>query len=128
MREVSSLRRSSKHTNIDDHVRYAPVAGLLMNHRVVEALEKGTGSFSHGQTYQGHPIACAAAAEVQRIIREDRLCENVMVVGKYMEELLKKSLADHPNVGNIRGRGLFWGVSAQQPADSTDSLLTRVKD
>lgn len=92
---------------------YAPVAGLLINHRVVNALEKGTGSFSHGQTYQGHPIACAAAAEVQRIIREDDLCENVRAMGKHLEELLKKGLAYHPNVGNIRGRGLFWGVSAR---------------
>ncbi|KAK0658260.1 putative aminotransferase [Lasiodiplodia hormozganensis] len=89
---------------------YAPVAGVLINHRVVGALEKGTGSFSHGQTYQGHPLACAAAAEVQRIIREDHLCENVRAMGGYLEELLKKKLETHPNVGNIRGRGLFWGI------------------
>lgn len=113
---------------------YAPVAGLLINHRVVEALEKGTGSFSHGQTYQGHPIACAAAAEVQRIIREDRLCENVMVVGKYMEELLKKSLADHPNVGNIRGRGLFWGIefvkdkTTKEPFDPKQGIAMGVHE
>ncbi|KAH7044480.1 pyridoxal phosphate-dependent transferase [Macrophomina phaseolina] len=102
---------------------YAPVAGLLINHRVVNALYKGTGSFSHGQTYQGHPMACAAAAEVQRIIREDKLCENAMAMGKYLEELLKNSLADHPNVGDIRGRGLFWGIefvkdkSTKEPFD-----------
>lgn len=99
---------------------YAPVAGLLINHRVVNALYKGTGSFSHGQTYQGHPMACAAAAEVQRIIREDKLCENAMAMGKYLEELLKNSLADHPNVGDIRGRGLFWGVSIWKSPELTD--------
>ncbi|KAL0259534.1 hypothetical protein SLS55_005271 [Diplodia seriata] len=89
---------------------YAPVAGVLINHRVVDVLQKGTGSFSHGQTYQGHPVACAAAAQVQRIIRDDSLCENVKKMGVYLEKLLKQRLADHPNVGDIRGRGLFWGI------------------
>ncbi|KAL1650695.1 hypothetical protein SLS58_000813 [Diplodia intermedia] len=83
---------------------YAPVAGVLINHRVVDVLQKGTGSFSHGQTYQGHPVACAAAAQVQRIIRDDSLCENVKEMGVYLEKLLKQRLADHPNVGDIRGR------------------------
>ncbi|OJD34572.1 class iii [Diplodia corticola] len=89
---------------------YAPIAGVLINRRVVDVLQKGTGSFSHGQTYQGHPMACAAAAQVQRIIREDKLCENVRNMGKYLEVLLKQRLENHPNVGNIRGRGLFWGI------------------
>lgn len=101
---------------------YAPVAGVLINHRVVGALEKGTGSFSHGQTYQGHPVACAAAAEVQHIIREDHLCENVKAMGSYLEELLKKKLENHPNVGDIRGRGLFWGVSATSGPDASRQL------
>lgn len=90
---------------------YAPVAGILINPRVVDALDKGTGAFAHGQTYQGHPIACAAALEVQRIVREEKLMDNVMAMGKLLEEGLKARLGGHPNVGDIRGRGLFWGVS-----------------
>jgi len=90
---------------------YAPVAGFLINHRVVDALSGGTGAFSHGQTYQGHPVACAAALEVQRIVREERLVANVKRMGALLEKGLKGRLADHPNVGNIRGKGLFWGVS-----------------
>jgi adenosylmethionine-8-amino-7-oxononanoate aminotransferase len=90
---------------------YAAVAGLLIKKRVVDVLEKGSGAFSHGQTYQGHPIACAAALEVQRIIREERLVDNVQQMGTLMGELLQEKLASHQNVGNIRGRGLFWGVS-----------------
>ena len=89
---------------------YAPVAGLLIRKRVVEALDKGTGAFAHGQTYQGHPIACTAALEVQRIIREEKLVENVAKMGVLLEQLLRQRLSDHPHVGDIRGRGLFWGV------------------
>lgn len=89
---------------------YAPVAGLLLNHKVVDSLDKGTGAFSHGQTYQGHPVACAAALEVQRIIREEKLLDNVKHMGDLLENMLKARLGEHPNVGDIRGRGLFWGI------------------
>lgn len=89
---------------------YAPIAGMLINHRVADALESGTGTFSHGHTYQGHPVACAAALEVQRIIREENLIENVRNTGAYLESLLHAHLDSHPHVGNIRGKGLFWGI------------------
>ncbi|KAK7419371.1 hypothetical protein QQX98_003323 [Neonectria punicea] len=89
---------------------YAPVAGMLINHRVADALKNGSGAFSHGHTYQGHPVGCAAALEVQRIIREENLVENVRENGALLGELLHKHLDDHPYVGNVRGKGLFWGT------------------
>jgi adenosylmethionine-8-amino-7-oxononanoate aminotransferase len=67
-------------------------------------------SFSHGHTYQGHPVGCAAALEVQKIMKEENLVENVRINGQYLGELLHKQLDSHPNVGNIRGRGFFWSV------------------
>ena len=90
---------------------YAPVGALLINKRVVESLRQGTGIFSHSQTYQGHPVACAAAYEVQQVIRDENLLQNAREMGDYLENALNQRLADHKNVGNIRGRGLFWGVS-----------------
>ena len=90
---------------------YAPIGGMLAGPKVVETLTRGTGAFMHGQTYQGHPLACAAAAEVQKIIREENLLENVKNMGKLLEKSLKARLSTHPHVGNIRGKGLFWAVS-----------------
>jgi adenosylmethionine-8-amino-7-oxononanoate aminotransferase len=97
---------------------YAPVAGLLINSKVIDVLDKGTGAFSHGQTYQGHPIACAAALEVQRIIREENLVDNVAKTGRILGQMLQERIGGHPNVGNIRGKGLFWGVSVTQVVKS----------
>jgi adenosylmethionine-8-amino-7-oxononanoate aminotransferase len=77
---------------------------------VIDVLAKGTGAFSHGQTYQAHPLACRAALEVQRIIRDDDLVSNVRAQGKLLGQLLHDKLSLHPHVGNIRGQGLFWGV------------------
>lgn len=48
---------------------------------------------------------------MQRIIREENLVENVRKQGVLLGELLHIHLDDHPYVGNVRGKGLFWGVS-----------------
>ncbi|KAI0523636.1 exocyst complex protein exo70 [Xylaria bambusicola] len=89
---------------------YQPIAGVLASKRVIEAFEAGTGSFVHGQTYQAHPVTCAAALEVQKIIREENLVQNVSKMGKLLSARLKDLLASHPHVGDIRGKGLFWGI------------------
>ena len=89
---------------------YAPVAGMLINHKVVDVLSKGTGAFAHGQTYQGHPVACAAALKVQQIIQQNSLVERVNRLGPTLARLLRDKLQAHPHVGNIRGKGFFWGI------------------
>lgn len=67
-------------------------------------------AFAHGHTYQGHPVSCAGALEVQRIIREEKLVENVRRLGVILGDSLHKALDSHPYVGDVRGKGLFWGV------------------
>ncbi|KAL4978447.1 pyridoxal phosphate-dependent transferase [Aspergillus desertorum] len=89
---------------------YAPVSGLLISDKVVQAIDKCTGTFRHGQTYQGHPISCAAALAVQRVIAEEELLNNVRVMGGYLEVRLRSALKGMKYVGDIRGKGLFWGV------------------
>ncbi|KAJ8121201.1 hypothetical protein ONZ43_g2291 [Nemania bipapillata] len=79
---------------------FAPMAGMFINHRVADALIAGTGVFAHAHTYQGHPVGCAAALEVQRIIREDNLVQNVRENGEYLGKLLHEQLDGHPYVGN----------------------------
>lgn len=79
--------------------------------RELSKLTSSTSVFAHAHTYQGHPVGCAAALEVQRIVREDNLVENVREKGEYMGKLLHEQLDGHPYVGNVRGRGLFWSVS-----------------
>ncbi|KAK2000908.1 aminotransferase class-III [Colletotrichum falcatum] len=111
---------------------YAPMAGMLINHRVADALKDGTGVFLHGHTYQGHPVGCAAALEVQRIIREENLVSNVRKQGILLESLLRKYLSDHPYVGDIRGKGLFWGIEfvrdkkSREPFPRSEDVANKV--
>ena len=89
---------------------YAPIGALLVGRKVVSALSAGSASFVHGHTYQAHPIACAAALEVQRIIREGNLLGNVRAMGQRLQAGLAARLGQHPHVGDIRGRGLFRAI------------------
>jgi adenosylmethionine-8-amino-7-oxononanoate aminotransferase len=113
---------------------YQPVAAVLISEKVVKALSDGSGQFVHGQTFQGMPIQAAAALEVQRIFREQNILENVVTQGAYLEQRLKELLGNHPNVGDIRGKGLFWGIEfvrdkeTKEPFDPKLGIAQRVLD
>ena len=89
---------------------YQPIGGILIGGRIVDAIRAGSGAFMHGHTYQAHPVACAAALEVQRIIRDDDLLANVRAMGAKLEASLIERFGNHRHVGDIRGRGLFWAI------------------
>ena len=89
---------------------YQPIGGILIGRRVVDGLRAGSGGFMHGQTYQAHPVACAAALAVQKVIAEDGLLANVRAMGEALSNGLTQRLGNHRHVGDIRGRGLFWAI------------------
>lgn len=93
---------------------YQPVAALLLSPKVVDTLTKGTGVFSHGHTYQAHPLGAAAAAAVQKIIMRPECMENVRKTGAQLEQSLHEKLNDMWCIGDIRGKGLFWSIEFVQ--------------
>lgn len=89
---------------------YLPLGAMLVSRRVMTALAQGSGAFAHGHTFQAHPVACAAALEVQRIIAEGDLVANVRRLGETLTAALRAHFAAHPHVADIRGRGLFLAL------------------
>ncbi|MNU58976.1 Adenosylmethionine-8-amino-7-oxononanoate aminotransferase [compost metagenome] len=112
---------------------YQPIGAVLAQRRIVEAMSKGSGFFQHGHTYLGHPMACAAALAVQQVIRRDGLVAKVRDDGVAFGAMLAEALGDHPHVGDIRGRGFFWGVelvadrASRQPFDPALAVNARLK-
>ena len=74
---------------------------------------KAPGAFQHSHTYTGHPLACAAALAVQRVIRRDNLLANVRKQGAHLARRLQERFGNHPFVGDVRGRGLFQGLETR---------------
>ena len=101
---------------------YAPIAGVLINERIVDVLRKGAGSFNNGYTYQAHPVSTAIALSVQKIVRRENLIERCRLMGIILEDLLKSTLSNHKYVGNIRGRGLFWGIEFVADKSTKDTF------
>ena len=112
---------------------FAPIGALLMQERVFETIAGGSGAFQHSHTYMGHPLACAAALAVQRVIRRDDLLGNVRRQGAYLARRLRERFGNHPFVGDVRGRGLFVGLElvadrdTRQAFDPKRKLHARVK-
>jgi adenosylmethionine-8-amino-7-oxononanoate aminotransferase len=101
---------------------YAPIGALLVNERIVKTLAKGSGFFQHGHTYMGHPLSCAAALAVQRVIRRDNLLANVVEQGDRLGRRLNERFANRHQIGDIRGRGLFWAIELVADRQSKASL------
>ena len=89
---------------------YQPIGAMLASGRIIGTIRQGSGAFQHGHTYLAHPLACAAALEVQRVIREERLLDRVKELGGHLERRLTDRFGNHRHVGDIRGRGLFWAI------------------
>jgi adenosylmethionine-8-amino-7-oxononanoate aminotransferase len=112
---------------------YQPIGATLVSAKIVAALREGSGAFRHGHTYMAHPLACAAALAVQRVIREEGLLERVQSMGQLLEQRLVARFGNHHHVGDIRGRGLFRAIeivtdrSSKMPFDPGLKLHARIK-
>jgi adenosylmethionine-8-amino-7-oxononanoate aminotransferase len=112
---------------------YQPIGAVLAQRRIVDAMSHGSGFFQHGHTYLGHPVACAAALAVQRVIARDGLLGRVRALGASLERRLADRFRDHPHVGDVRGRGLFRGVeivrdrASRSPFDPARQTHARIK-
>ena len=91
---------------------YQPISALMISDKIYQAMvseSRKIGSFGHGFTYGGHPVACAVALETLKIYEERDIVGHVRAVSPAMLNGLK-ALEDHPLVGNARGVGLIAGV------------------
>jgi adenosylmethionine-8-amino-7-oxononanoate aminotransferase len=112
---------------------YQPIGAMLCTSEIYQCIETGSGLFQHGHTYLGHPVAAAAARAVVKKLVENNLVDRATEKGKKLSELLESKFSQHPNVGDIRGRGLFQGLEfvedreAKQPFDSSQKFAARLK-
>jgi adenosylmethionine-8-amino-7-oxononanoate aminotransferase len=112
---------------------YQPIGAVLVSRKIAEAIQGGSGFFQHGHTYIGHAAACAGALAVQKRLHDDGILARVKPLGAALEKRLRSAFSEHPHVGEIRGRGLFWGLelvedrAAKTPFDPKLRMHARVK-
>jgi len=112
---------------------YQPIGAMLARAAIVDTIREGSGAFQHGHTYLGHPLACAAALEVQRIIGDENLLDHVKQRGRELEQRLIERFGNHRHVGDVRGRGLFQAIelvedrATRTPFDPAFKLHQKIK-
>jgi adenosylmethionine-8-amino-7-oxononanoate aminotransferase len=112
---------------------YQPIGAVIASRKVYEAIVAGSGFFQHGHTYLGHAAACAGALAVQKRLNEDGLLARVAPMGEALDRKLRAAFGRHPNVGDIRGRGLFRAIelvadrAARKPFDPALKVNVRLK-
>ena len=94
-----------------------PLSGLLAARSLLDQLTPG----SHGGTYGGNAVACAAALATLDVIDDERLTERAERLGERMLAVLREAATDHPHVAEVRGRGLMLAIEFADP----DGLVPR---
>jgi len=79
--------------------------------------------FSHGATYAGHALACAAALEVVACYQDDHLIDHARAMGDYLIERARGLQDNHPCIGEVRGKGLFVGVELVKNRDTKEPMV-----
>jgi adenosylmethionine-8-amino-7-oxononanoate aminotransferase len=99
---------------------YFPLGFVAAKGEDVELIHQELGDFNHGGTFSHHAVGAAAGLATLRIIQKEKLVENARLMGKYLGEKLHATFHRHPRIGDIRGRGLFWGLEIVQDRTTTD--------
>jgi len=100
--------------------------GACVARREIMDWEKG----SHGNTYGGNPVSCAAALATIELI-ENEYMQNAAEVGQYTIDALQEIQARHPSIGDVRGIGLMIGVEFVKDRDTKEpasELTERIVD
>jgi 4-aminobutyrate aminotransferase len=92
-----------------------PLSGIAARGEWMSRWEPG----SHGGTYGGNAVACAAAVATIRVLRDEGLVENAARMGEHLMERLRAVQREHPAIGDVRGLGLMVAVEFNVP-DASD--------
>ncbi|MCL4804924.1 MAG: aspartate aminotransferase family protein [Anaerolineae bacterium] len=111
---------------------YFPLGFIAAKGEDVEQLRRKLGDFNHGGTFSHHAVGAAAGLATLQILQRERLIDNSATMGLTLGEALHAQIGEHPNVGDIRGRGLFWGIelvkdrATREPFPAAEGVARRV--
>jgi adenosylmethionine-8-amino-7-oxononanoate aminotransferase len=99
---------------------YFPLGLVAARGTDVELIRQSLADFNHGGTFSHHAVGAAAGLATLQIIQDEKLVDRAADMGNYLGQRLAFAFSEHPNVGDIRGRGLFWALELVQERDSKE--------
>jgi adenosylmethionine-8-amino-7-oxononanoate aminotransferase len=113
---------------------YFPLSITAVKTEDVKTIHAGHGDFVHGGTFSHHPVGMAVGLAVLRYLQQHNLVEAARSQGEKLEQKLRVAFGDHPNVGDIRGQGLMWGLefvadrASKAPFPAKQGLAKKIGD
>jgi 4-aminobutyrate aminotransferase len=98
-----------------------PLSGVISRQELMQKWPPG----SHGGTYGGNAVACAAAVATIQTIQEERLLENAQARGEQFMTGLRHLQEEHPAIGDVRGLGLMVGVEFSGEERAPDKAVAK---
>ena len=92
---------------------YAPLGAVACRDEMAEAV-LDAGSFPHGFSYAGNPLGCAVGLAVLEVLEDEDLMARATERGARLSEGLRALMGRHEMIGDVRGKGLLWGVEFVQ--------------
>ena len=100
---------------------YVPLGAVLISQKVADSFRDKV--FFGGLTYSGHPLACAAGVGAIQAMEEEGVVENAREIGdEVLGPGLRDLMAKHKSIGDVRGRGCFWGVELVKNRETKEML------
>lgn len=100
---------------------YVPLGAMIASSAIVEpVLDRG--GFAHGFTSAGNPLACAAGLAVLQEVEDQKLCANAARMGTALSHRLRRLMAKHPIIGDVRGKGLLTAFEFMADAATKEPL------
>ena len=103
---------------------YAPLAAVILGERVWRTIKNGSGRPMHSYTYGGNPLSCAVGVAVLDYIKSHDLVTQAERMGEVLKRRLVEEIGTLPNVGQVRGLGLFLGVELVADKGSKEPFPT----
>jgi taurine--2-oxoglutarate transaminase len=100
---------------------YVPLGAMVIREPLADWVQDKF--FAGGLTYSGHVLACAAAIASIEAFREEGIVENAAAMGEVLGSELTQLAERHPSVGEVRGKGLFWGIELVRDRESREPLV-----
>jgi acetylornithine/N-succinyldiaminopimelate aminotransferase len=95
-----------------------PIGAAVAREEVARVFQPGT----HGSTFGGNPVACAAARAVLQVLQEEGLVEQAAKTGEYMKACLDALQKKYPFIKEVRGMGLLMGMELDRPGQEMVAL------
>ena len=99
---------------------YCPLSAMILTEKVARVFDENL--FGHGQSFSCHALGCAAALAGIEVIEEEDILQRTTELGHYLGERLKALANKYPQVGDVRGLGLFWTLELVKDRETQEPL------